>query len=628
MGDAAEVYRRVVDAARDGLWLIDPDATTVFANPRLAELLGRDPDQLPGVPAYELLDVGARDAFLDYLARLDADGGWPDTETVLLRPDGGTVAVAVTPSPVPGDDGVRAGWLFRVTEPTDHDQAFASLRHREHLLAAAESIARIGSWEWDLRTGTVAWSDQLYRNLGVEPDVTQVTAQGPMEFIHPDDRSAVEATVEKALASGEEFSWEARIIRSDGEHRWVRVMGLVRRAADGSPVQVDGTAQDVTERVITEQQAAEATRRLFLLESMASAANQTNNLDEAIRLAALGVPEFTTWQPLCLYRTDAQGLGEVLDLSDESAAWLPDPDPALAERARLSRLLEVAPAPGHEDTHTLVALPVLLDGETARVIQLLADEVPPDENALTLLEQIAGQLGQVAHRDAAAEHLGIARDQAMEASRLKSEFLATMSHEIRTPMNGVIGLTDLLLRTDLDDQQRRLSEGLQSAGLTLLEIINDILDLSKIEAGKLEMETVDFDVRTVFEKTAGLLSGPAHDKGLELVVACHPDVPAHLSGDPGRLGQVLANLGSNAVKFTAGRRGVDPGSGRERDGRRGRAGGRRHRHRRRDRPRAPGAALRRLHPGRSLDHPRARRHRAWAWPSPGSWCRRWTARSR
>jgi CheY-like chemotaxis protein/HPt (histidine-containing phosphotransfer) domain-containing protein/anti-sigma regulatory factor (Ser/Thr protein kinase) len=125
-----------------------------------------------------------------------------------------------------------------------------------------------------------------------------------------------------------------------------------------------------------------------------------------------------------------------------------------------------------------------------------------------------------------------------------------MSHEIRTPMNGVIGLNELLLRTDLDDHQRRLADGVHQSGLSLLAIINDILDLSKIEAGRLELEDVDFEVRSVFEQTAAMLAGPAHEKGVELVVACHPDVPEYLRGDPTRLGQVLANLGSNAVKFT------------------------------------------------------------------------------
>ena len=160
-------------------------------------------------------------------------------------------------------------------------------------------------------------------------------------------------------------------------------------------------------------------------------------------------------------------------------------------------------------------------------------------------------IGQdITGRRAAQAELENARAQALESSRLKSDFLATMSHEIRTPMNGVIGLNELLLGTALDARQRELALGVQSAGRSLLTIIDDILDFSKIEAGKLELESVDFDVRAVFERIGTLLAEGAAKREIELVVACHPDVPKILRGDAGRLGQVLANLGSNAVKFT------------------------------------------------------------------------------
>ena len=517
----------------DPLLGIDSRGIVRIANAQAESIFGCPRDQLVGRPVDALLtEPASRTGTQDWGLAAKAPGPrpthtrWTSREFIAHRAGGGDVPVEVTLGVVGADDGILTIAALRdLTERTQAQEAQARL-------AAIVQGSRDAILGKTLEGVVNSWNPGAEALFGYTAQ--EMIGQPIDVLIPPEERDTERERRDRVIRGLGLAEYETVRLRKDGTLVDVAVSLSPIEGPGGETVGIASICRDVSER-----KRAEA-KFQGLLESAPDAIvvvdagglirlvnRQTERLFGYSRSELVGQPVERLIPPrLAGHHPDLRG-GFFLHPSVRAMGA----NLELAARRK----------DGSEFPVDISLAP--LETEEGPVVSAAVRDVTERKRAeMALLER--------------EEQLAMARDQAQEASRLKSQFLANMSHEIRTPMNGVLGMADLLLSGTLDPEQRRRVMSLRESGQSLLTIINDILDFSKVEAGKLELESKDFNLPAALESVVSLLSSVANDKGLTLELHVGQGVPTWVRGDAVRLRQILTNLLGNAVKFTE-RGGVD-----------------------------------------------------------------------
>jgi two-component system sensor histidine kinase/response regulator len=433
------------------------------------------------------------------------------------------------------------GVTWDVTKEEVHASELESKAAQESALIERLSVttkaAGIAPWEFDIKSDCFSWHGPRPPCFGLDHVPLKDYFRSLQGIILPEDREILLKTPRDAIAQQlDSYEYAFRVKGIDGEIHHMQNYARIMRDEQGRVRYIVGVTWDITRDVLT-------------TEMLKSRADENRRLVERINVA-------TESAGICSWE---------LDLVARRYLWLENPIEALTYRG----------TPDNLDVEHIEELVVPEDRRLFRdtVAAALADKT----DRISMRYRARGADGATVHvqnfgriildeRGAPSKLLGVSWDVTEEvlasellrqqteaahaASRAKSHFLANVSHEIRTPMNGIIGMTGLLLDTHLDRTQRDYAETIRSSADSLLTVINDILDFSKIEAGKLELESIELDLRANVEDVGSAMAFQAATKGLELIVNVEPQITGRVLGDPQRLRQCLVNLVSNAIKFT------------------------------------------------------------------------------
>jgi hypothetical protein len=510
----------------------DRDGTILDVNEVMCRTSGYRRDELIG-KNHRIFSSGAHSPafWAEMWATIGSGRPWRG-ELCDRRKDGELFWSDTVIAPFFADSGVIERYVAIRTDITASKIAGRELaRERQRL----DNILRgtdVGTWEWNVQTGEARFNARWAEHIGYTlAQLAPVSIDTWQAHTHPDDLALAQELLKRHFHGElEQYECECRVRHRDGHWVWVLDRGRVStRTAEGAPEWMHGTRQDIS-------RSKEAQRRLAASEVF---------LERAGELARVGGWQLEiesgelTWTSETRRIHDLPpGYGPTLERAVEFYA--PEARPMI--RAALN---ETIARGGTFD----IELPIITAAGRPIWVRAIGEaEYAEGDRSRPL--RLLGAVQDITARRAADDALRAAKGAAEAASAAKSMFLANMSHEIRTPLNAIIGLTYLLDRSALDAEQRRFITTLQIAGRALLGIVNDVLDLAKIEAGNIVLDLAPFGLRAMLDELAAVFGPQAHARHLALAFDVPPDLPAVVNGDATRVRQLLTNLLGNAIKFT------------------------------------------------------------------------------
>jgi two-component system, sensor histidine kinase and response regulator len=526
--------------ARLGHFTFEPNSNTLSGSPTHNEIFGIEPgEQLDTEGWRQLIHPDDRTRMSNYSRDHVFRGGQPfDAEYRLIRRNDGQERWIHTVGQLVFDSGGRVSRLFGTSQDiTERKQFEQRLSQSEAELKEAQAIANLGSWRLDILADELNWSEEVYKIFGL-PANYALRMTDLVEHVHPADRARVMTEWQAALA-GAGYDSEHRIV-VEQQVRWVRERAHVRFDHAGRAIFAVGTVQDISERHLVEEQ---LTKLSLAIEQSPHSIVITNTKAD-IEYVNEAFVHNTGYS-----REEAIGANpRVLQSEETPKETYIDMWTTLGEGRTWRGEFINQRRDGSIFTEFAIISPVRQQDGTITHYLAIKEDITEKKRNQRELESYRHHLETlVAER---TEQLIQAKDDAESASRAKSAFLANISHEIRTPMNAIIGLTHIAQRSTADtEQQDRLGKVVEAAQ-HLMAIINDVLDISKIEAGKLQLEYTDFSLAHICSSTCELVVERAEAKHLPITCEIDPALPATLLGDPLRVQQILLNFLSNAVKFT------------------------------------------------------------------------------